>query len=373
MPTTTDSVSKHDGPSEVVEPNGAPDWEAVEDISCPLCGYNLRGLTEARCPECGSKFTWDELLDPRRREHPYLFEHHPRRNWWSFHRTFLGGLNPQAFWTTLHPMQPGSVWRLTLYGLIVTTLAFCFALATVPARACAEFDFLQSAWGWRTPGLSRATTVANDTTRILTSGEYYLFLAIPLAWAVMTFLSFLLFAVSMSKACVKTVHVARAVVYSFDVIAVIWIAQAIFHGSIAAFAWYHAADERAMTLYGGQIWIVGAIATYFWLTARAELRDKRWARAIMWPVVGLTIIWSFVLVELALASGSWDTMSAQRDMGVFTIFALGWAMYVGRLVVAFRQYLRFRHSVAVVASSQIIAPLAIGVCVVVFGMLMGLR
>ena len=26
------------------------------DVSCPLCGYNLRGLTVPRCPECGNAF-----------------------------------------------------------------------------------------------------------------------------------------------------------------------------------------------------------------------------------------------------------------------------------------------------------------------------
>jgi len=31
-------------------------------VSCPNCGYNLTGLTESRCPECGSKFTLNELL-----------------------------------------------------------------------------------------------------------------------------------------------------------------------------------------------------------------------------------------------------------------------------------------------------------------------
>jgi uncharacterized paraquat-inducible protein A len=31
-------------------------------ITCPTCGYNLTGLSEARCPECGSKFTLDELI-----------------------------------------------------------------------------------------------------------------------------------------------------------------------------------------------------------------------------------------------------------------------------------------------------------------------
>jgi hypothetical protein len=31
-------------------------------ITCPTCGYNLTGLSEARCPECGTKYTLDELM-----------------------------------------------------------------------------------------------------------------------------------------------------------------------------------------------------------------------------------------------------------------------------------------------------------------------
>jgi len=33
----------------------------VDAIACPTCGYNLTGLREARCPECGSQFTLDQL------------------------------------------------------------------------------------------------------------------------------------------------------------------------------------------------------------------------------------------------------------------------------------------------------------------------
>jgi DNA-directed RNA polymerase subunit RPC12/RpoP len=33
------------------------------DVRCPACGYNLRGLSEARCPECGKRFTLDELFN----------------------------------------------------------------------------------------------------------------------------------------------------------------------------------------------------------------------------------------------------------------------------------------------------------------------
>lgn len=31
-------------------------------VSCPVCGYNLTGLREARCPECGGQFTLEDLL-----------------------------------------------------------------------------------------------------------------------------------------------------------------------------------------------------------------------------------------------------------------------------------------------------------------------
>jgi predicted RNA-binding Zn-ribbon protein involved in translation (DUF1610 family) len=31
-------------------------------LSCPVCGYNLTGLSVARCPECGNTFTLDELM-----------------------------------------------------------------------------------------------------------------------------------------------------------------------------------------------------------------------------------------------------------------------------------------------------------------------
>ena len=31
-------------------------------VVCPTCGYNLTGLKECRCPECGTQFTLDQLL-----------------------------------------------------------------------------------------------------------------------------------------------------------------------------------------------------------------------------------------------------------------------------------------------------------------------
>lgn len=33
-----------------------------EDVPCPHCSYNLRGLVEPRCPECGRVFDQGVLL-----------------------------------------------------------------------------------------------------------------------------------------------------------------------------------------------------------------------------------------------------------------------------------------------------------------------
>lgn len=35
---------------------------STKALVCPTCGYNLTGLHEARCPECGTRFTLDELV-----------------------------------------------------------------------------------------------------------------------------------------------------------------------------------------------------------------------------------------------------------------------------------------------------------------------
>ena len=36
--------------------------EGHVNVNCPTCGYSLVGLYEPRCPECGARFTIDELI-----------------------------------------------------------------------------------------------------------------------------------------------------------------------------------------------------------------------------------------------------------------------------------------------------------------------
>lgn len=46
-----------------------PRWRALHDrqdglpdVRCPICDYRMVGLTESRCPECGTTYTLDELI-----------------------------------------------------------------------------------------------------------------------------------------------------------------------------------------------------------------------------------------------------------------------------------------------------------------------
>ncbi len=34
----------------------------IGPLLCPMCGYDMRGLNHARCPECGTEYTLDALL-----------------------------------------------------------------------------------------------------------------------------------------------------------------------------------------------------------------------------------------------------------------------------------------------------------------------
>src|SRR5205085_3308975 len=107
-----------------MDPSGAtlpaiptnPDWSTLTgEFVCPLCEYNLRGLTNPRCPECGYAFDWPDVLEADRRRHPYLFEHYPRRNLWSFFRTLRGSLLPSGFWEKLKATHAINPRRLFIY------------------------------------------------------------------------------------------------------------------------------------------------------------------------------------------------------------------------------------------------------------------
>lgn len=249
-----------ESPAEV-RTAAAPDWDEIdEDIPCPRCGYNLRGLSTPRCPECGYQFVWPELLDPQYRLHPYLYEHQVGMKARAFYLTLVGGLRPRRFWRDLRLVQPSYRDRLITYWGICAAMCvpgfvaarFCLtAYWSLPPRGGAGFlrnfarfydprDFAEQAWGW---------------------------VAVPLVWPWVTFLALMIFQVSMRKARVKPMHVMRCVLYSYDV--VFWVGAGwLLMTALAAFAAVVTFSRDPLELSG--------FYPVLWLPAALVATDRMW-------------------------------------------------------------------------------------------------
>lgn len=282
--------------------NPPPDWTTHNDeISCPLCGYNLRGLTDARCPECGYTFIWSQLVDPTNRKHPYLFEHHPEINIRSFLMTAVGGLRPKRFWTSLTPVQTFVPVRLLVYWLIAALIGvltiFIASFYPVASSGYANpqniVNYYQSPTGPilfppppRTPTMKDVIDYWEPEAGPIAVG----FSLLLILWPWMTFMALMIFQISMRRAGVRKLHVLRTVLYSGDF--VLWV------GLIAL--------------------IIGAV------------------------LIGVQIVFS-------------GQPHDPPDILITWILIICWVALSHRLYAAYRRYLRFNHPLATVIVSQIVA------------------
>lgn len=136
VPRTTDPPDPAHGPDELLRDDG-PRWDAVTfEVLCPRCDYNLRLLTQPRCPECGLELEWRKVLDDSARQSRFLFEHHWRRRpFWSYLKTFAAGLRPKKFWqsVSIHDhIHARPLWCL----LLTSPVVFALVLWSL-ASACA--------------------------------------------------------------------------------------------------------------------------------------------------------------------------------------------------------------------------------------------
>jgi len=209
----------------------SPVWASISrDILCPLCDYNLRGLAEPRCPECGYQFDWPTVLDPKLRTHPYLFEVHPERNVRSFLQTLVRNFRFGSLWKTLQPSHRSNTGRLIIYGIV------CSVIAMLPAVLLVTWQIYQ--WGAGTiPTPSIGELLHSASREWLIRGVC----AACLIWASFPWLNFLslrVFGQSMRRARVKSIHVLRCTIYCGDLI--VWNALI----DLTAVGWYLASGRN---------------------------------------------------------------------------------------------------------------------------------
>jgi hypothetical protein len=317
-----------------VAETSAPGDRPAADVHCPLCGYNLRGLVEPRCPECGYRFVWADISDPARRLHRSLFEHHPERNAWSFAWTLIGGLRPRRFWTSLHPAQPSRPGRLLLYWCLAASLlvavvaghyALWFAESGARARIGRTMITKRMPVGQRQPieqQFGSFEKFLDEVQPVPPTKAFYhqaweeerrwtlRFAGFWLVWPWAVVLTFsVLFRLSMRRARIRTVHVLRCALYSFDAVAWLALVAALALGLRAA-NWYGLAPQVLMRLVPA---------------APLDTRDPILYRP---DIFTDTLFWG----GLAL---------------------IGLTTY--RLTSALRHYLRFDHAAATVVCAQFVA------------------
>jgi hypothetical protein len=226
-----------------------PDWRTGKyDLHCPMCEYNLFGLSEPRCPECGYRFEWREVLEGKGL-HPYLFEHHPEANFKSFWRTWIHGLRPGKFWKLLQPTHTLRPRRLLVYWAIVLAALAAPFFTKVYYSANAEWH-KQVQWRarlLRTPNLMAfnvppppppnspqfqayvdqiypaptawlIASIAWDELRsfVIPNPDMQFILLTSALWPVLTFFAILLFRASILKSGVTPGHFLRVLIYSAD-------------------------------------------------------------------------------------------------------------------------------------------------------------
>src|SRR5688500_17127114 len=95
----------------------------ADALNCPLCGYDLRGLPENRCPECGHAFDPEELRQAKLERREWFFEH-AKRLVRPFILTSLVSLRPFTFWTRVRAADeivPRRLWTWAVTLLFVGT------------------------------------------------------------------------------------------------------------------------------------------------------------------------------------------------------------------------------------------------------------
>jgi hypothetical protein len=173
-----------------------------------MCEYILRGLTTPRCPECGYHFSWEEVLDPNRRDHTYLFEHHPERNVSTFLRTAFGSYASGSFWKSLNPVMPSKPGRLAFF-FMASSAVFLAALAAECLGSVATVHLWSSNyWGISAGKLIRNYAMGGLRLDVLSYG-------LPIiAWPLSNGVSLLLFGVTLKRRKLKRIHAMRCAIYA---------------------------------------------------------------------------------------------------------------------------------------------------------------
>ena len=315
------------------------------DILCPLCDYNLRGLEKANCPECGATFDWEELRNPARRKHPYLYEHYTDNQFRSFFRTLIGGLSPSRFWKSVSPVQHSRPHRLVDYWVCCVLLGTIGFFAQFGANYYQLYSWVENqrtqmklyfGSGYMQGGVTHRASSAEITAVVQRDGSVQAFIdrTIPRPR--------LPDRITVASGFAEWTGTGVSSTSARDPI-------------IAS----NLLDELVMLLWPWCAMPVMLILRA--MTGRPQLRTIRLFRVAIYCgdlVVWMGVAWLFVsgilFMQSLLNNGSLARRASSpwADQMVVVIPALATMILTYRLGIALRKYLRFRNGMAMAISVQ---------------------
>jgi hypothetical protein len=291
------------GPHASADDGAAPpDWDSLErEVLCPLCEYNLRGLSEARCPECGHRSSWAELLAVTE-EQPWFFETAKRRKLAALVKTWVLSLAPVQFWKRVRPQQRPRLLRLMVYLLASWLFTLLFGIHTYLHVYVKQMEHVYWIhpntinWGRvrpvSYPSFPWDPTLLDPNLRWQFEIEVFSAVAMAL-WPLLTIATLAIFQQSLRRAQINPGHVLRAAIYSSDV--------------------------NVLLTIGLSTWIWRLPMTWTFYRGQTLMLNPR----IFWPILAVTIVVTY------------------------------------RLWTAYRLYMRFPHALATAIASQVIVALVL--------------
>jgi hypothetical protein len=275
-----------------------PQWDALpEDIPCPRCEYNLRMLPQPRCPECGLKFAWAEVIESAKLaaicpHFEYQWRQRPVRS-------FL--------WTVWQLVRPWRFWQglpLSVPPRIVSLLVFLLTLVIALQILSAGVDFAAHAAGiLQIPAQYRARRTTAFWARLVvrgwyaeeTDGERVLRRAVVLpAFAGVSWLCFSLFWQTRRRFKLARPLRARLIILSLALCLLIWhlvhALQTLAQAACSLAAWW----PRPLYLFTADLASLAGLCAFYVSLGYGLKRHARVERA--WSMVGLIAALQITLI-----------------------------------------------------------------------------
>jgi len=208
----------------------------ITNAQCPRCGYDLRGVFQAReseaelrgrCSECGLNYDWQDVLDPKRDRPRWCVEYAQsiREILGRSVLTFFMMLLPWKFWRQLKMSHEVKWIKLGLFFVCLVFVSYTYAVLV--GNASILFIILTNGMNWygansyfedlAFPILAHPY-YSGELMRLLLQTNTALFVISLLAFMTLLPIGFVLLPVSRRKAKVKLVHLLRIAIYGISIV-----------------------------------------------------------------------------------------------------------------------------------------------------------